>query len=325
MYSRYYEFDIKEAAYEVGKLFKQDVQKHVMKEFPAELIKGLEKIQKTLPTIYEEIVQSAKGADVSLEEMFSVMAYEFYSAPFHFDRCTDITAILEDGRIVKGHNEDLNGTISNTAIIKRKTENGWFTEIGYEDCISGSTVFYNSAGLLVSGNFIYSDDYNFENYPTSIVLRLMVECKNIKEMEEVWKKYPSMSSFNLNVYDQKINKAYNFEFTPYKVDIKEVKDVSIHTNHLLYTQDDTYTTDQESSRYRYLKSIELSKKGIHSIEDVATILEYEGEDYYSSIHKVAHKDNSLTCFLLLYDSKKQEIILKDYLSNEVYTEKWRIV
>lgn len=322
MYSRYYEFNEKEAAYKVGCLFKKDVQSIKPAYIPKELTDCLNKVKKELPKIYEEIKQSALGAEITIEEMFGIMAYEFYEDPFSFDHCTDVTKII-NGRVLKGHNEDLNGNKTNTAIIKRNTENGWYTEIAYMDCIAGSTVFYNSYGLLVSGNYIYNKDYNFNHYPTSIILRLFVECGSIEEMEEVLKKYPPMSSFNLNVYNRNNNKAYNLEFTPNKIDIFEVEDLSIHTNHLLYTQDDTDKIDQPSSMFRLKKSRELeNENGIETIEDIQAILEYEGEDYYSSIHKKAYKDNALTVMMLLYDSQKKEIILEDYVINETFREYW---
>ena len=126
MYSRYYEFNEEIAYLEQGKIFKEEVQKHIPGKLNKLGIQCLHRIQKELPVVYKQIEQSANGANVSIEDLFGIMSYEFFEVPFSFDHCTDITVNL-NGHILKGHNEDLNGNIYNTAIIKHITGSGWYT------------------------------------------------------------------------------------------------------------------------------------------------------------------------------------------------------
>ena len=163
---------------------------------------------------------------------------------------------------------------------------------------------------MFSINYIYNLKYNLNaDFPTWIFTRLILTCKNIKEVEEVLKKFSIWGSVSINLLDVKANKLYSIEKHSNVYSIKEIKRIYFKTNTFTHEEMQKYSkTPKEvnTSLTRYNKIKELLKANKLTYEQI--ILYNNGDDYDSVRVTGQNRNNSKTQATVYFSKEKIEII-----------------
>ncbi|MDE6583468.1 MAG: C45 family peptidase, partial [Clostridia bacterium] len=172
------------------------------------------------------------------------------------------------------------------------------------------TTFSATKNIMFSINYIYNLKYNLNaDFPTWIFTRLILTCKNIKEVEEVLKKFSIWGSVSINLLDVKANKLYSIEKHSNVYSIKEIKRIYFKTNTFTHEEMQKYSkTPKEvnTSLTRYNKIKELLKANKLTYEQI--ILYNNGDDYDSVRVTGQNRNNSKTQATVYFSKEKIEII-----------------
>ena len=341
-YSRYHEFEEKDAAFKIGRLFGKRIKEimaiyEIDDEMDEVQRQALELTASKLPGCIKEIEERARGAGVSFNQMFKyIIDHDFdtrLEASKPSDHCTDVMIKRPDGLILKGHTEDIYATEESCAIIKHITEYGWYVELAIPEALAGATVAWNSKGICFSGNTIYGTQLAKANLPTTLVLRTFVDCGSIDEIVALAKEFPVMADFNLNILDKNSNEACSLEISQNKVSVLRLKDYYVHSNHLLHVlgheDENTYQILGTNSNTKFrlekagelIRGIDISKADYN---DLAKIMGYRGADNLSSIHKlpIPGTTTDFTVYTVLCDSVTGTIHVTDHISKEQAVFLW---
>lgn len=312
------ELNEKEASFIVGKKFIKEIQKAVslVSKLNANFYIVKEKLINIYPKYYKEVCDRALGAKVDPDKYLVVVSDELREQVT--EKCTDIIIKKDDGTILLGHNEDGEYNKNNSSIIKYINQNGWYIEFSCMDSLSGTTYWWNSKGLIFTMNYIHTKYKKIDEVPSWFVLRDIVECGSLNEVLERIKKVKSGSGFNINLIDTNIDKVYSIEYHFDQIDIVEIFDKYVHTNHFVHLEKGYCPNDSNSfNRFKHCtKIIDKLDKNMVSIEDIKTILEYKSSDYMHTIHIDKGVDENLTGSLFLFNSNQKQIQIYDYINKK---------
>lgn len=316
---RYFEFNENEASRKVGEIFADSIRKSVenITTLPEGFYEMKQKLINTFPKYYKEVCGRAEGACVDVDKYLLSVSYELYESKN--EKCTDVIIKKSNGQVLYGHNEDGPYTLDNSAIIKYITDKGWYTEYTSIDSLAGTTYLWNSNGIIFSGNYIHTEHKELQEISTWFILRNIVECTSVEEIIKGIKAVKSASGFNINVIDTKVNKVYSIEFYLDKIDVIEITNKFVHTNHFIHLDGkDGYFPEDSNTKNRLKKATELLDKldmSNSNILDIKDILEYDNSDYMNSIHFALGSNKSITGSAFLFDSESKYIQICDYIGN----------
>ncbi len=294
-----------------GKIFKADITENVKQaeqEMQDPSIQADFKIvKKKLETDFsqqlEHIYGRADGAGVDRDLYLLFLCYELWEDR-NIDRCSDII-VKQDNQIIMGHNEDGPYTQQNSAFIKYNVDNGYYFDYSTPDALPGASFGFNSHGLVYSMNYMYIENMKRTSIPVWFVMRPIVECKNFQEIKEKLSNFETASGFHLNIFSE--GKAYSIEGLFDKVEIKEIEDIFIHTNHYINETFDTgYTPPDSNTLFRLTKIRELLRRKKDkklTVSDIEEILSYRGESYYNSILSEADMERNMTACTIIFNSE----------------------
>src|SRR5574344_683484 len=233
---KYFIFNEKEANKKLGNIFAKSIQKEIAKIdlLPNSFYVAKEKLLKTYPKYYQEIIDRAEGANVDADKYLFLISHELKEK--YFDRCSDIIVKKDNKHILLGHNEDGTYDINNSALVKYKTNNGWYIEYATYDALAGTTFIYNNYHLLYTVNYVYVENSKIDEISSWFLLRSIVNCKNINQILLKLSQVKCASGFNINVVDLKSGKAFSIELMYNRIFYKEIHTVFIHTNHYLHNK-----------------------------------------------------------------------------------------
>lgn len=289
-----------------------------------------EKLQKFYPLYYNEMCGRADGFGVDIDAfIMNISCQTFSSQSFYSSRfaaaekesCSDIIVKTPKG-IIAGHNEDLGDDLNQLALIKYVNGDGsWFYDMSSCNCPQGTTFGWNSHGLSYSVNSIATDDINATGIPVWFLLRDIVNCSNLEEVTQKIGKNDCASALNLNVCDIKNNKAYNIERCFDKVDVLEVTDRYVHTNHLIHAgieyrnkENSFSTTERFELCTKLLSQLDTN---FCSADDLLKILQRNnGENDFVQRLIGAEKYPTVATFLI--DAVQKEIKIYSYYDNSCY-------
>lgn len=303
---------------QISLYFKKDFNKSKLKSISSDKIEKIINIlKKNHPTILDEIRGRTEGFDCSISDFLALTAYELYDK--NEDRCTDLY-VVENSRKGIFHNEDGSEEIK---VFLCQYEDEKILDLSCYSCLHGTT-FSATKNLMMSVNYIYNDRYNFDaNLPTWIFARLVLTCKNIKEVKALLKKYSIWGSISINLLDVNANKLYSIEKHDNINSIKEIKELYYKTNTFIHPEMQPYIEEAEevnTSHTRYKKLEELLKNCNLSYEQI--MLYNNGNDYESVRVTGKNLYNAITQITVFYCKDKIEFInkkgkKKSFLTNEI--------
>jgi hypothetical protein len=311
------ELDEKESALILGKMFAKEIQKCVSQvtKLDTNFHTMKEKLINTYPKYYKEVCDRASGAKVDSDKYLTIVSYELREKAM--EKCTDIMIKKDNGTILLGHNEDGQYNSNNSAIIKYITKNGWYIEFSCIDSLAGTTYWWNSKGLIFTMNYIHTKYIKTNEISAWFVLRDIIECGSLDEVLEKIKKVKSASGFNVNLVDTNTNKIYSVESNIDRVDVAEITDKYVHTNHFIHLEKG-YSPDDNNTfnRFKHCTAIldKLDKNTV-SAEDIKTILEYKNDDYMYTIHVDKGMRDDITGSLFIFDGEQKHIQIYDYIND----------
>jgi len=227
---------------------------------------------------------------------------------------------VNENHILLGHNEDLLENLDQMALIKYNCNDGYFCELSTYNCPQGTTFGWNNHGIVYSVNSIYLKNCNEIGIPVWFILRDIVQCKNIDEIIKKIDIEDCASAFSLNIIDCNKNKAYSIEKVLDKLDVSEIKDKYIHTNHIIHPKmDENMCVKHNSSLIRFntgnklLNELETKNS---KLDDVKNILQY-GVNDSEYVYQKIDEDNSSTVATFLFDSLTKEIQIYSYYDGKV--------
>ena len=312
-----------EAGFVIGQKFAKEIQRVVLPigTLDKNFYVMKEKLIKTYPDYYQEVCDRARGAKVDSDKYLIYVSSELREQTL--EKCTDIIIKKDNGEISSGHNEDGEYNKGNTMLVKYITKNGWYIEFACADSLAGTTYWWNSSGLIFTMNYIYTRKQRIKEISSWFVLRDIIESRSLEDVLKRIKKVKSASGFNINLIDTKTNKAYSVEYRFDKVDVMEITDKFVHTNHFLRLEK-RYASKESNTFNRFEhcnKIVEKLDKNDVSMMDIKTILEYKNDDYMHTVHvdedhKNKKNKESVTGSLFLFDSSRKEIQICDYLNQQ---------
>lgn len=261
-----------------------------------------QRLEKEYPDSLEHAYGRADGAGADRDSYLLFLCYELWEDRGK-DRCSDII-VSNGGHVVMGHNEDGPYSLDNSALIKYKTNKGWFFDFSTPDALAGGSFGFSSAGLVFTMNYMYIETLKRDKVPVWFFLRSLVECQSIEEIKEKLAHVDIASGFHWNFFIG--GKAYEVEAKYDRAELNEVNGIFVHTNHYLNpSMDEGYSDPETNSLFRYAKIKELMKKK-GDIEwttlEIENILKYKSTTYYNSIFETPEMGQGITACTVLFDS-----------------------
>lgn len=221
--------------YQIGQMFKKDVQKYVKAINVAgniDLLNNCLNFFKThYPNIYDEFLGRADGVGISIQEYMAVCTYELWFKKIA--KCTDLYFCDEDKHII--HNEDAYSMAKFYRIFSIYPDEIIF-DLSGGDTLHGSTFSANEY-LSFSINHIYNDKYEFSKcVPGYLIGRIILTCKNLTEVKKVLKEVDIIGSISINLVINKTNKMYSIEKVIDKCVVKEINSTFYRTNHIVHKE-----------------------------------------------------------------------------------------
>lgn len=274
-------------------------------------------LKRKYPNFYDEVVGKSVGLGLDLLTYFAILCPEI--TDINFEHCTTITCKKDDGNFIISHNEDDDYIEGNFCLSKVKIDDdNWFVTNDMYNMPFGNGISWNSFGIVKTINYCHNDKVIEENIPRYFLQRYISESTSIDDMIERCKEMKVASGFHINVIDIYKNMAASIEVYTDGVDVFQIDDYYIHTNHFIHGSylNNPSTDFNSNSCFRLNKAHELfSERNLYKVQE---ILSYRSKDdlFQNSILQTK-KDPYITLFNFSYDtSNKEKIYLNSYTNNE---------
>lgn len=276
-----------------------------------------EKLEKKYPEYLEETYGRADGLKINRDEYLLNICFEIYASR---EACTDVIIKLDNTHIISGHNEDLAEDLNEVALVKYNCNNGYFYELSSYNCPQGTTFGWNDKGIVYSVNSIELKENNEIGIPVWFILRDIVQCGSIEEIIKRIDITDCASAFSLNIIDSNKHKAYSIEKVLDRLDVIEIYEKYVHTNHIVHPNMDESKCLKDGSTLtrlkvgnRLLNNIDIKSA---NIEDIRDILQFN-KDSNEFIRRKVHEDQWPTVATFVFDTKLKEIQIHSYYDGKV--------
>lgn len=317
-----------EIGYEIGKIFKDYLQKNITKyEEKLNNKDILKKVEETIrisiikyPNHVEEIYGRADGAQIDRKALFYMMFPELYEGT---DGCTTIIVKTSSNRVLFAHNEDYIADMDKIALIKINIGNKWIVGYAVANRLLGHAFAYNSDGLVFSNNYVYGASINLIKPSRYFLIRDIISSSNIQEVIKKAQDNDIASAISLNILDTKSNETINIEKDNSDTNITLINTRYARANHFL-SKEINMKNIPESSIFRCYKSKELLDKlqlEYTCMDDLVKILQYHTNEFDKCIYKDRDffeniKGKSKTCATFTFDSLDNKIQIYEYMGKE---------
>jgi isopenicillin-N N-acyltransferase-like protein len=270
-----------EAGYQIGTQFKNDILREVaeMKKSPdwkkvrAEAELFLACSQKYLPEYVTEVKGTADAVGLEIEDIFPGLCEEIGDENYRYTRgCSDLIAsndVTADGSVLAAHNNDTSPATQDSVAIVHYQVDGEpeIVAVGYGGL--GISVGYNSAGISLTGNQVYSNDMRV-GVPRLLLVRKILAAKTLGEAIDAALLKERASNYNQVITDAS-GEIYSIEgsATDY-APLYSTDGYLVHTNHYVAPWMRKFEFDFNrngiaSSIVRYNRSTRLLKKNLGRI------------------------------------------------------------
>lgn len=292
-----------EVNYQIAKEFVGKIKQTTFKKLEEQKVENILSLLKDYPFIVQELEGRAKGLGITVSEYLYLTSYEIEE--LEFEKCSDIYVALENDKYII-HNEDGQNELK---FYLCDYEDGKVLDFSGYDTLHGTT-FSATKDIMISINYIYNTHYNIENdFPTWIFTRIVLSCKNIKEVIKVLKKFSIWGSVSINLLDVKENKLYSIEKSLSNYSLKEINGIYFHTNTIIHDdmlQFSTLPKHINTSQTRYDKIKELLSTNELSFKEI--MLYNNGNDYESVKMLGKNKNKSKTQATIQFSREMIEIL-----------------
>ncbi len=221
--------------------------------------------QELLPDCLEELRGMSEGAGVELRHLVILnLAAELDAMrkkPCGCPGCSTL-ALADGDRLLLAHNEDGDMAYRDLMFTVRVSRPGKpsFFALTYPGILPGNAPVFNSAGLAMTTNFIGGLMVR-PGVGRYLLSRAMCEAADLDEAVRIASLPQRAYSFHFCVGSRKASKILSVETCPEKLEVMEVKNLYVHTNHLVLPgmrdvpQDAEYLEASSMSRYRVLSDM----------------------------------------------------------------------
>jgi len=277
--------------------------------------------QDSIPECVEELQGYARGAELSLDDVFTTLYWEYSTEKDKMSGCTDFVVsanLTKEKHVFMAHNEDFNSRYANyLCLVRAKPENApAFLNVATGGVLNG--VGLNSAGLGFSGNGLSPNDTRV-GIPADAGSRAMYGAENIVEALTYANPPQRESSYNKIVAD-KNGQIYDIEgsATDFEL-IYAIDGYVVHTNHYVTQRMRRYEGDflkfvrgYMCSVCRYNRALSLLRESEEiSLQRVMEILRDHANSPCSICRHVNEKvkveDRSKTIYSTVVDLTAQEM------------------
>lgn len=280
-----------EMGVQIGRKFKDYLQKRIVSfdnmiaGYSTVIASFQEKLEAKFPHLLHEIYGRADGAEISRLSYLLMLFPELYR---NIEGCTTLVLKKADGNVLFAHNDDNEWfDLSNTALIKYNYGDNYIISYTMAERLSGSAFSFTGNGMVFSSNYIFGNNADLGNLSRYVVVRDIINCKNIDEAIERLQATDVASPFSLNMLDLKTKRAVNVEKDVHDIYVTEIEDRYARSNHFHKKQGDNSTATADTL-FRYKKAnelISLLNASEANIGDLVKILQYSTDVYNESIYK----------------------------------------
>jgi len=189
--------------------------------------------QDSIPAIVEELQGYARGAELSLDDVFTTVFWDYSGEKERISGCTDFVVsanLTQEKHVFMAHNEDFNHRFANyLCLVRAKPQNApAFLSVTPGGILFG--VGLNSAGLGFSGNGLSPNDTRV-GIPSSMIFHAMYGARTIVEAL-TYANLPHKGSSDNYVVADNNSQIYSIEgsATDFEL-IYAIDGYLVHTNH----------------------------------------------------------------------------------------------
>lgn len=219
------------------------------------------------PTVYQELLGIADGAEQPLDEilLWNARGDLIHCVP---EGCTSI-GVTQPALTLVAHNEDGDPALKPHVFIleaELTTDAANFTSFVYPASLPGHSFAINQYGLAFSVNNIRLTEHQV-GLPRMVTARLLLESKNhpafIRQLEDQQRS----GAFHYTVADMQNRRAFSVEAPFHAVSALAAETVRVHANHLVHNRlNHVEQIITDSSASRQLRMQELAD--LHSGDEV---------------------------------------------------------
>ena len=278
-----------------------------------------ENLKNEYPTYYDETIGKADGLGMDRLTYFAVMCPEILKN--NIEHCTSITCKKDNGNFIISHNEDDVYLEGNFCLSKVYIDDkNWFVTNDMYNMPFGNGISWNSFGIVKTINYCHNEIININNYPRYYGQRHISEAKSIEDLIKRCKEMKVATGFHVNAIDINKKIAVSVEVYPNDIDVQNIDDYYIHTNHFIHNDyiNNQIADEGSNSLFRLKKVKELLKE--KTMDEIQKILSYRSkEDTFNNSIWQTKDDPDITLFNFSYDTENKEYI---YINS--YTNKEKI-
>ncbi len=216
------------------------------------------------PEVVEELRGAAEGAGLPFEHLMVLILKSELSAMKNklqpeTPGCSTL-ALAHQDRLLLAHNEDGHVAYDGLMFLVKISVPGQpsFLRLTYPGVYSGSAPGMNSAGMVVTTNFIDGRAVRPGGIPRYFISRAVRNARTLQEAVKIVTHPQRAFSFHFNLASRRERKILSVETSVDRHQVHEVEGLYVHTNHLILDemkstpQNEKYVNSSSMTRYRIL-------------------------------------------------------------------------
>jgi hypothetical protein len=227
--------------------------------------KALIKINREyFPALMEELEGQAKGANIDLIDLWTLLLEKEGAQTNGSDKCT--TIITNNGLLI-AHNEDWEESSENDiCVVLKEVGDLKIFELRYYHTLGGDSISINSNGFVVAVNSLCNKDHQI-GVSRNIIARWLSETKDPVADIKKLSRLPRAEGYSHNIVGP-LGRIMNIEYTAKEIAATQPTAPFIHTNHYLAGSLAKFDTNDNSGG-----TIERHAMGVCKTKPVMTISE----------------------------------------------------
>ena len=303
---------------QTGMLLKNEIRRNIDFYIPyiqdklpgPKLTKAVVQIKSLLntycPHLLIEIESMAAAAEVDPVYMMAMNARTELLLSPHYNECT---AVVFPRKGLLGQNWDWSSRLEKGTVVVEITRPDGLKIIQLTEAGICGKIGMNNRGIGVTLNILKTFDRNLTGMPIHIVMRNILECKNLQEARQMINRLPQKTASNLVVADT--GDALDVEYGGPTWQLVEITDdYYVHTNHYIHLIDIPVDgAALENSKTRYYSAINKLQTSERTMAGLKAVLSDTREPYPVFRKYIADPDKHLkemgTLATIVMDLKKR--------------------
>ncbi len=220
----------------MGELFRSPVQalledSRMDQNWRAKVQKSKAYLKLTIPLfpdIYDEIKGYSQGANVPLQELWTLMIEDELETSTH-QKCTSL--VTNNARLI-GHNEDWDIDAKNyLCVVKKKIAQDVIFELHYVGTLGGNAISMNGFGYIQCINSLCHSDHQI-GVPKNVISRFLSHTRSPIEDYKKINKIKRASGYHHGIISNQ-GQIWSIESSAKALNLTESTSPFVHTNHYL--------------------------------------------------------------------------------------------